>query len=93
MDKNYEFSKIEPKIVDFWLKNRCFQKSEDTSKPPFTVILPPPNANAVLHFGHSLYCAEDLMIRYKKMKGFNSYWVPGLDHAGFETQVVYEKKL
>ena len=63
-------------------------------KKPFTIIMPPANANGNLHAGHALVMTiEDIMIRYKRMRGFRALWLPGLDHAGFETQVVYEKKL
>lgn len=61
---------------------------------PFTIIMPPANANGNLHAGHALVMTiEDIMTRYKRMRGFKALWLPGLDHAGFETQVVYEKKL
>ena len=61
---------------------------------PFTLIMPPTNANGSLHAGHGLVMTiEDIIIRYKRMRGFKTLWLPGLDHAGFETQVVYEKKL
>jgi valyl-tRNA synthetase len=60
----------------------------------FTIIMPPVNANGSLHAGHGLVITvEDIMVRYKRMRGFKTLWLPGLDHAGFETQVVYEKKL
>ena len=60
----------------------------------FAIIMPPPNANGHLHAGHALVIAiEDIMTRYKRMRGFRTLWLPGADHAGFETQVVYEKKL
>src|SRR3989338_10986182 len=61
---------------------------------PFTIIMPPPNANGPLHAGHALFLTlEDIMIRFERMRGKRALWVPGADHAGFETQVVYEKKL
>ena len=61
---------------------------------PFSIIMPPPNANGSLHVGHALFITlEDLIIRYKRMRGYRTLWVPGADHAGFETQIVYEKKL
>src|SRR3989338_6733602 len=73
--------------------------SNDSSKDnkrrkPFTILMPPTNANGSLHAGHGLVITiEDIMTRYKRMRGFKTLWLPGLDHAGFETQVVYEKKL
>src|SRR3989338_7709213 len=61
---------------------------------PFTIVMPPPNANGSLHAGHALFVTvEDIMMRYERMKGKKTLWIPGADHAGFETQVVYEKKL
>jgi valyl-tRNA synthetase len=93
MEKNYNFKEIEPKIYDFWENKNCFKADNLSTKPPFSIIMPPANANGSLHIGHSLYTIEDILIRYKKMKGFETLWVPGADHAGFETQVVYEKQL
>lgn len=61
---------------------------------PFTIIMPPPNANGRLHAGHALFITlEDIMTRYKRMQGYRALWVPGADHAGFETQIVYERNL
>jgi valyl-tRNA synthetase len=93
MEKNYNFKEIESKIYNLWEESNCFLADSNSSKTPFSIILPPPNANASLHLGHSLYTVEDILIRYKKMKGYETLWVPGADHAGFETQVVYEKHL
>ena len=60
----------------------------------YTVVMPPPNVNGVLHAGHALFVTlEDMMVRYQRMRGKQALWIPGADHAGFETQVVYEKKL
>ncbi len=65
-----------------------------SSAETFTIVMPPPNANGDLHAGHALFITlEDIMTRYKRMSGFKALWIPGADHAGFETQVVYEKKL
>ncbi len=61
---------------------------------PYTIIMPPPNANGSLHVGHALFVTlQDLLVRYKRMRGYKTLWLPGADHAGFETQLVYEKKL
>ena len=61
---------------------------------PFTIIMPPPNANGSLHIGHAVFVTlQDIMTRYKRMRGFKALWLPGADHAGFETQVVFDKKL
>ncbi len=64
-----------------------------TRKDPFTIIMPPPNANGNLHMGHAMFVIEDLMIRYRRMQGHPTLWLPGADHAGIETQVVYERLL
>jgi valyl-tRNA synthetase len=62
-------------------------------KSPFTIIMPPPNANGDLHLGHAMYTVEDIMTRYRRMQGHKTLWLPGADHAGIETQVVYERLL
>ncbi len=63
------------------------------SKPPFTIIMPPPNANGDLHLGHAMFVIEDILTRYRRMQGHPTLWLPGTDHAGIETQVVYEREL
>jgi len=93
MDSKYNPKQFEDKIYQFWEKNGFFQAKVDKKKKPFTIILPPPNANANLHLGHAMYVYEDIMIRYFKLKGFQCLWLPGADHAGFETQFVFEKEL
>lgn len=60
---------------------------------PFTILMPPPNANASLHAGHGMYTIDDILIRFRRMQGRSAQWIPGLDHAGFETQFVYEKRI
>ena len=88
----YDPKQVEDKIYALWEKNGFFKPSK-TGKP-FTIIMPPTNANGSLHAGHGLVLTiEDIMTRYKRMRGYKTLWLPGLDHAGFETQVVYEKKL
>ena len=90
MDSKYQPSLFEEKIYKEWEKNGLF--SAKVGKP-FTILMPPPNANASLHAGHGMYTIEDILIRYKRLMGFASLWIPGTDHAGFETQFVYEKHL
>ena len=88
--------KFEDRIYRLWEKSGYFNPDNlpKTHKKPFTIIMPPPNANGSLHFGHALFIAlEDLMIRYQRMRGKKTLWLPGADHAGFETQVVFDKKL
>ncbi len=93
MDKAYNPQAVEGKIYELWEKAGYFSPKMDGSKTPFSVILPPPNANADLHLGHAMYVVEDIMTRYHRMKGDPTLWLPGADHAGFETQYVYEKYL
>jgi valyl-tRNA synthetase len=93
MDKVYDHKKIEDKVYDSWEKHGFFKPEINKNGKPYSVILPPPNANAPLHFGHAMYVAEDILIRYHRMKGYAALWLPGADHAGFETQFVYEKHL
>ena len=94
MEKQYDHKKLEPAIMSKWESAQVFKAQIDPKKTPYTIVLPPPNANGKLHMGHVLMCAiEDVLIRWKKMQGFSTLWLPGTDHAGFETQVVFEKEL
>lgn len=91
MDKNYDHKKYEDRIYKSWEESESFKPNN--SKDYFSIVLPPPNANAALHYGHAMYTVEDVLIRFNRMKGLSTLWIPGADHAGFETQVVYEKHL
>ncbi|OGG24047.1 valine--tRNA ligase [Candidatus Gottesmanbacteria bacterium RIFCSPLOWO2_01_FULL_43_11b] len=93
MDKAYDSKLVEGKIYRMWEKGGYFKPKIDKKKKPFTIILPPPNANADLHLGHAMYVIEDIMTRYHRMIGDPTLWLPGADHAGFETQYVFEKEL
>lgn len=94
--KPYEPQSVEDNIYKKWEGSGYFNPDNlpERHKDPFTIIMPPPNANGDLHVGHSLFITlEDIMTRYKRMQGYKTLWIPGADHAGFETQIVYEKKL
>ena len=94
MDKKYDHKTQEPEIEKKWEDSGVFVGKIDPDKKPFTIVLPPPNANGKLHTGHVLMLAvEDILIRWKKMQGYSTLWLPGTDHAGFETQVVFERFL
>ncbi len=94
MDKNYDHNTNEEKINSLWEKEEAFTAVVDDNKPPFSIIMPPPNANDPLHVGHAMFVAvEDILIRFHRMKGDATLWLPGTDHAGIETQFVFEKKL
>lgn len=93
MEKAYQPKIVEEKIYHLWEKGRYFTPKIDKSKKPFTIILPLPNANDPLHMGHALFTIEDIMVRYHRMLGEPTLWLPGADHAGIETQFVFEKEL
>jgi len=96
LSPQYNPKETEDKIYKLWEESGFFNPDNLPSrhKKPFCIIMPPTNANGNLHAGHALVMTiEDIMTRYKRMQGFKTLWLPGLDHAGFETQVVYEKKL
>jgi valyl-tRNA synthetase len=94
--KPYEHKNHEKAIYELWEKSGFFNPDNlpGDRTEAFSIVMPPPNANGSLHAGHALFVTiQDIMIRYKRMQGFKALWLPGSDHAGFETQVVYEKKL
>ena len=85
---------IEAPLYKKWLSAGYFKADENSKKPPFTIVIPPPNVTGSLHIGHALdHTIQDLLIRMKRMKGFEALWLPGMDHAGIATQNVVEKKL
>ncbi|MFM8316425.1 MAG: valine--tRNA ligase, partial [Deltaproteobacteria bacterium] len=84
----------ESKIYEFWLKHDLFKADPHSKAPTYTIVFPPPNVTGVLHMGHALTCTlEDILIRRKRMQGFNTLWIPGTDHAGIATQMVVERNL
>ncbi|MBU0534625.1 MAG: valine--tRNA ligase [Patescibacteria group bacterium] len=94
MDKKYDHKLQEPAIQKKWESADVFTGKIEADKKPFTIILPPPNASGKLHTGNVLMLAiEDVLIRWKKMQGYSTLWIPGTDHAGFETQLVFERSL
>lgn len=93
MDKHYDHTLHEKRIYKMWEEGGYFKPSMDPKAKTFSVLMPPPNANAPLHCGHATYAIQDVMARFKRMQGYNTAYFPGTDHAGFETQVVYERNL
>src|SRR3990167_7923107 len=94
--KPYDPQAVEPEIYKKWEESGYFNPDNlpERHKEPYCIIMPPPNANGSLHVGHALFVTiQDLLVRYKRMRGYKTLWLPGADHAGFETQLVYEKKL
>jgi len=97
MDKTFDPAAVEKKIYEKWERSGAFQPQDSPAKGgvnPFTIIMPPPNANDPLHIGHTREVAmQDALIRYHRMRGEPTLWLPGADHAGIETQYVFERKL
>ena len=101
LQKTYDFQATEQRIYEWWEKNGFFKPNNDPNKPdfdparkPFVISIPPPNVTGELHLGHAMFVSmEDLMIRYHRMKGIPTLWVPGTDHAGIATQLQVEKML
>ena len=92
--KAYEPNQFEPDIYALWEKSGAFAPTNKKDAKSYTIVMPPPNANGNLHIGHGLTIAlEDILTRYHRLKGDNTWYIPGADHAGFETWVVYERRL
>ena len=93
MDKNYDAKAAEAKWYPIWEKNGYFHQEPD-GREPYSVVIPPPNVTGILHMGHALnQTIQDVLVRWRRMSGFNTLWVPGTDHAGIATQNVVEKAL
>jgi valyl-tRNA synthetase len=94
MPKAYEPQDVEGRLYQYWLTERVFEANPDPAKPPFCIVIPPPNVTGVLHMGHALDNAiQDLLTRWRRMQGHEALWLPGTDHAGIATQNVTEKLL
>tara|TARA_S200000501_G_scaffold369439_1_gene408915 strand:+ start:1898 stop:4543 length:2646 start_codon:yes stop_codon:yes gene_type:complete len=92
--KKYEHSKEEKIIFDYWIKNNCFKPKKGKLNKSFSMVIPPPNVTGRLHMGHALNNSlQDVLVRFKRMRGFETLWQPGTDHAGIATQAVVEKNL
>lgn len=93
MGPKYDHTKVESRLYQMWEDGGYFTPKIDKSKKPFTIILPLPNASDPMHMGHALFTVEDILARYHRMKGDPTLWLPGGDHAGIETQFIFEKHL
>ena len=90
----YNASETEESIYKFWEENEFFKADAKSPKKPYSIVIPPPNVTGVLHMGHALdETLQDILVRYHRMSGFETLWVPGTDHAGLATQNVVEKQL
>ncbi len=94
LSKGYEFAGVEEKWLQRWSEENCFQATMEEGRPSFSIVIPPPNVTGVLHVGHALNnTMQDVLVRYHRMCGDNTVWVPGTDHAGIATQNVVERQL
>ena len=93
LSPKYDHKAVEEGKYDFWLKGGFFEAG-DTSKQPFTIVIPPPNVTGKLHLGHAWDTSiQDMIIRRKRMQGYDALWIPGMDHAGIATQAKVDKRL
>ena len=94
LPKQYDPSEVEPRWLRFWLENGFFHADESSPTVPYSITLPPPNVTGSLHIGHALGSTmQDILIRWKRMQGFNAMWMPGIDHASIAVHVLLEKDL
>ncbi len=92
--KQYDPKQVESRIYQMWLDGDYFHAQRDPEKKPFTIVIPPPNVTGQLHLGHAFdETVQDVLTRYKRMKGFSALWLPGYDHAGIATQIKVEEQL
>jgi len=94
LSKQYDPTEVEPRWLRFWIDNNFFHADETNPKVPFSITLPPPNVTGSLHMGHALGSTlQDVLIRWKRMQGYNSMWMPGIDHASIAVHVLVERDL
>ena len=94
ISKVYEPDQVEKKWYAFWEANNLFHQEVDSSKQPYSIVIPPPNVTGQLHMGHALdNTLQDILIRFRRMQGYNTLWMPGTDHAGIATQIKVEEDI
>ena len=94
LPKVYEPQQVESRIYEMWMNGDCFNGDPDPKKKPFSISMPPPNVTGQLHMGHALDCTlQDILTRFKRMQGYATLWLPGVDHAGIATQIKVEEEL
>ena len=94
LPKTYEPQEVEGKIYSAWMEAGCFHAQPNPHKKPFSIVMPPPNVTGQLHMGHAMDATlQDILIRYKRMQGYEALWMPGTDHAGIATQIKVEEDL
>ena len=94
LPKTYDPAAVEATAYQTWLDEKCFAADPNASGEPYSIVIPPPNVTGALHLGHAINATlQDILIRMHRMAGFNTVWIPGIDHAGIATQAVVEKQL
>ena len=94
LEKRFEAKGVEARWMQRWLASGLFHADPTDPRPPFSMVIPPPNVTGSLHVGHALNnTLQDLLARHKRLQGYNVLWMPGTDHAGISTQVAVEKDL
>ena len=94
LPKVYDPQQVESRIYQMWMDGDCFNGDPDPKKKPFSISMPPPNVTGQLHMGHALDCTlQDILVRFKRMQGYSTLWLPGIDHAGIATQIKVEEEL
>lgn len=94
LPKAYAFHEVESHWYAHWEEYGYFHADVHSSRPPFSIVIPPPNVTGQLHIGHALNdTIQDILCRYKRLKGFEVLWIPGTDHAGIATQNVVERQI
>ena len=94
LPKVYDPRQVEPQIYQMWMDGGCFKAEPNPDKKPFSIVMPPPNVTGQLHMGHAMDATlQDILIRFKRMQGYEALWLPGTDHAGIATQIKVEENL
>jgi len=92
--KAYEPADVEKRWLEYWLESGCFRADDVSDKPSFCIVIPPPNVTGSLHMGHAMdNTLQDILVRWHRMSGDNTLWMPGTDHAGIITEIVMERML
>ena len=93
LPKNYNPKDFEDNLYEYWNENGYFRANVDKNKEPYTIMMPPPNVTGNLHMGHALYTLQDILIRWKRMEGYEALWLPGTDHASISTEAKVVEKI
>src|SRR3979411_27435 len=94
LPKQYDPREAQQRWLQFWDEHGYFHSRPNPNRKPYCIVIPPPNVTGALHLGHALNnTLQDILIRMKRMQGFNTHWMPGTDHAGIATQAVVERRL